>query len=144
MESRPVILHYKYDEVVGAAVIEPDGSVSIKLVDPRVCYYFKSEKENSIQGFTLIHNPGIPETPKEVIMNPEDEIGNTRIYDEAIDLLSSRIDDLEETLTELRKEELRYRDRIDRCRIMWNEKDDEQSRLISAKETLMRNNPARL
>lgn len=77
-------------------------------------------------------------------MEPEANPITNRIFDEAIDILSERIDILERNLTDIRQKQLRYRALIDRSHALWDELDDEQSRLIQAKEVLMKDNPARL
>jgi hypothetical protein len=60
MDNVPVIWGYFFDEVIGSAVIEDDGTVTMRLVDPRIKILVEQGKKDFVKGISLSNKPGIP------------------------------------------------------------------------------------
>lgn len=73
--NRPVIFGYEFDDLVGAADIQPDGSVVIRLTDPRICAAFVAAKQDDISTLTIHHSPVKPATDDIYLVVTRQEFG---------------------------------------------------------------------
>ena len=59
MQTVPIVWGYFLDEVIGSAIVEDDGTVTMKIVDPRIKNIVEADR---LRGLSLSHRPA---TPKE-------------------------------------------------------------------------------
>jgi hypothetical protein len=56
----PIVWSYLFDEVIGSAVFEDDGSVTMRFTDSRLRELIEQEQKDNVKAFSISHRPAVP------------------------------------------------------------------------------------
>lgn len=56
----PVIWDYRWDEIIGSAVVNADGTATFTITDPRVIRAIEQDHLRDLRSMSIHHEPAVP------------------------------------------------------------------------------------